>query len=387
MKLSRHKEVLLHLIPDEKITEDIIELYSGVHPYNLFIIYCEKDVSERNNRQNVLYVRDFDINEYLEGVKAVVVHGLQYRFAKEILSLPLELPVAWLVWGFDVYNLPRIKKSLYGPATLKILKSTNRAFNLQLAIKENDFLRKVIFQFLLRKPDQESVIMKAHQRINYFCTYIEEDFHVFNNYYDNNCTFHYATFLNLDQYLAGNVVANEGPSGNNILVGNSAYPENNHFEVLSYLKGEDLPGLVYVPLSYGKDRKYLKKLKLAGEISLGQKFVPLIDFMDRSKYVELLQSCSCGIFYHFRQQAMGNIIAMLYLGCRIYLSKRNPVYSYLKRIGIIVFNLEEEFTQFGAARLGIVEIEQNRKVLTINFQRSVVETNTRNLVNTLLHAK
>ncbi|MGH2623946.1 MAG: TDP-N-acetylfucosamine:lipid II N-acetylfucosaminyltransferase, partial [Sphingobacterium sp.] len=92
----------------------------------------------------------------------------------------------------------------------------------------------------------------------------------------------------------------------------------------------------------------------------GDCFTPLTSFLSRDAYLSVIKDCSVGIFYHYRQQARGNIIAMLYFGARIYLSSRNPVFNFLKDNSIYVYDFDLEFNIYLNQPLDSKLIAHNR---------------------------
>ena len=91
--------------------------------------------------------------------------------------------------------------------------------------------------------------------------------------------------------------------GNNILVGNSAHPENNHLDIAYKLKTINLSNRkIIVPLSYG-DNKYKKIILKKYKNIFGNKFKPLLDFISIKDYLNILKSCNICIMGHLRQQA------------------------------------------------------------------------------------
>lgn len=126
-----------------------------------------------------------------------------------------------------------------------------------------------------------------------------------------------------------------------VLLGNSATKENCHKEALEKLscyKEENLE--VICPLSYG-DEKYGEEVMICGEEMLGDKFVPVTEFMAKEKYVELLSSCSVGIFNNDRQQAMGNINMLLGLGKKVFLRENTSMWDMYTGSGYAVFNINQ----------------------------------------------
>ncbi|MGP4883030.1 hypothetical protein ACTXQV_67810, partial [Klebsiella pneumoniae] len=66
----------------------------------------------------------------------------------------------------------------------------------------------------------------------------------------------------------------------------------------------------------------------------GDKFLPVVDYMPIQQYVGILINCGFVIMNHVRQQALGNILIMLYLGAKVFLREENPVYTFLKNHGV-----------------------------------------------------
>lgn len=128
-----------------------------------------------------------------------------------------------------------------------------------------------------------------------------------------------------------------------ILIGNSSTETNQHFDVLKKLekyKNENIE--VFVPLSYG-DFKYGMQVMKSGYEIFGDKFKPIIDFMDEQNYYKFLSTINIGIFNHNRQQGMGNIITLLGMGKTVYMNPEVTTYEMFidKNIKVNNFNLFE----------------------------------------------
>ena len=74
--------------------------------------------------------------------------------------------------------------------------------------------------------------------------------------------------------------------------------------------------------------------------------------------MKLLQSCGNVIMGHIRQQALGNIVAMLYVGAKLYFYKDSVTYTFFKNHGFTVFTIEE--------------LEQNPKLLELPLDQKDV---------------
>jgi hypothetical protein len=123
-----------------------------------------------------------------------------------------------------------------------------------------------------------------------------------------------------------------------IQVGNSANPTNNTPEVLAFLKRhlqQDFK--VFCPLSYG-DNEYAKLVIDYGTRELGNHFVPLTSFMDKTEYARFVASIDVLIMNHERQQGLGNIFSYLFLGKKVYIRKDNSSFGFFREKQICVYD-------------------------------------------------
>lgn len=137
--------------------------------------------------------------------------------------------------------------------------------------------------------------------------------------------------------LAKVVTPMESHSGDKplrVLLGNSADPTNNHIDACKFII-KTLPQncLIFCPLSYG-DSDYSVIFQRWAKQHLQARFYPILDFLNRKDYVELLNSMDVVIMFHNRQQAFGNIITSLCLGKPVFIKRNSPLFSLLKSMGI-----------------------------------------------------
>lgn len=384
--------MIIHFVVDEKIIDQMIDNFLQVSSNNLFLVFTE--YSSDNYRhitrigphlKNYNYKKE-DINEILKknDVHSVILHQLNLKFAKTINKIKHNVNISWIPWGFDVYNLPKIESTLYAPLTKIFLVKNRPLVPLIWLIKKNNLTRRLFFN-LKGKKDYYREIYRAINKVTYFSTYIREDFYVFTKYYNiKGLSFVETSFSSIDQYLAGDKHLRVDKNATSIIIGNSNTPESNYLDVIPVIGEKDFKiEKVFCVLSYGINNKHKKKVIFEGRKHLKDFFCPLTDFMPREEYIKILQTCSTGIFYHYRQQAMGNIIALLYLGARVYLSVKNPAYLFFKRIGVKVFNFEYEFDIFLNTKLSLDDIENNRKKLDSIFNKEKVINDLSSLSNLL----
>lgn len=117
-----------------------------------------------------------------------------------------------------------------------------------------------------------------------------------------------------------------------IQIGNSATSTNAHIGIMEKLvkfREEDIK--IFLPLSYG-DTGYADKVIKTGKNLFGEKFVGMTDFMKADEYYQFMNQMDIAIFGIKRQQALGNIFALLYLGKKVFLKEHTIVQHYVKHI-------------------------------------------------------
>ncbi len=362
-------KTIFHFLLSEKIVADVIRNFEDTVSNNYFIFF--DDISNRKaalprtkNDILVLNYKNSGINDLIEKLQPdlLLLHSISFKFAKVALEIQSNLVIGWFPWGYDIYSLPKIRLTLYGKKTLNYLNAQSPFFYIKNKLIEYcfDYLPDSILKKLNLEYFRETLLL--HKKISYFISYIEEDFHLFSKYYPNTMKFIYSPFLTLDQYL-GNIkqpelITNTG----NVLIGNSASLESNYFDVIEELNvNKSKFSKASFVLNYGETFKNFKKdvqIEINKELSV--KAECITEFMDLKTYVEFLKSCNTAVFLHYRQQAMGNIITLIYLGARVYLSKHNPILHFFNSKGIKINIFESEFEEFGTSDLSYEEKESNR---------------------------
>ncbi|WP_448636051.1 TDP-N-acetylfucosamine:lipid II N-acetylfucosaminyltransferase [Pedobacter panaciterrae] len=124
-----------------------------------------------------------------------------------------------------------------------------------------------------------------------------------------------------------------------LLLGNSDTVTNNHLEMLDDLerfKGENIK--LIIPLNYG-NKKYgdlieQKAVRMFGE----DKVVCLRHFMNREAYYRILDEVDVAIMNHYRTQAAGNTLALLYRGKKVFINEKSSTYKFLKINDVFIGN-------------------------------------------------
>jgi len=116
-----------------------------------------------------------------------------------------------------------------------------------------------------------------------------------------------------------------------VMVGNSADPSNEHLKVFSELLrfGDNIS--IFCSLAYGPEEYKLKVIK-EGKSLFGKRFSYQDKMVPPNEYRQILADIDVAIFYHDRQQAMGNIFQLLYLGKKVFVRSDTTSYLYLKNL-------------------------------------------------------
>ncbi len=106
--------------------------------------------------------------------------------------------------------------------------------------------------------------------------------------------------------------------------------------------------------------------------------------MTLEEYNKILLSCGTLIFNHVRQQGVGNIITLGYLGATLFLNAKSPVYSYYKSLGMKIFTVQEVSSQLSYT-LEEQEVKNNQTILFSLYSRSAVHDKIKTLVQMVSH--
>lgn len=266
--------------------------------------------------------------------------------------VPPKKIVIWWAWGMDIYCDKEKKTSMLVPIKLYMpetslcrLKNYGLSYFIKSLVKK--FIRPI---YLFQKH-------KALARIDYFQPVIVDDYYLMRKHNKSFKAIEFYYPNSFEKPRAGDLV--EKKSDGAILFGNSASYTNNHLDVWHQIKKFiSTSQRVIVPLNYG-DRIYADTVLKSVS---GDNIEILKDFMDRDSYFEMLDNCSYFVSGVLRQQAMGNISYCIDHGIKIFLYRDSVIYQYLKRLGVLVFAVENIDETSFSTPLSYKEAVQNRIV-------------------------
>jgi hypothetical protein len=127
-----------------------------------------------------------------------------------------------------------------------------------------------------------------------------------------------------------------------VLCGNSADPANNHlqmFDMLERFRNENIK--IICPLSYGGSKDYIQKIIEYGRSIFGGNIEFLQKFMPAAEYAKVLAKCDIAVMNHSIQKALGNIIALLYLGKKVFIRSQTTSFRFFNSMGVQISSADE----------------------------------------------
>lgn len=127
----------------------------------------------------------------------------------------------------------------------------------------------------------------------------------------------------------------------NILLGNSASPNNSHSEALRWLaKFSDENVNISAPLNYAGSEEYIKEVTSLGKTLFGDKFTPITHMLDKTEYDHLLAQTDVAVFAHDRQQGLYVVYSILKHGRKMFLRSTISSSRGLKSSGFDIYDSE-----------------------------------------------
>lgn len=333
---------ILHLATDDKFIDHAHLLFEKAFPKSndIYIFsrsrnlrYVKLSVDKIIKPNILLKKATLNAHDYSK-YDVVIFHSLSELLFSEVFSIPDDVPTIWLGWGYDYYNLITSPESLLLAETQKL---TENALKISYVSLFASIVRSALEKLKVNKAQTDAI-----EKITLFSPVLPQEYDLVRSSrkwknFPGYLQWNYGTIE--DNFIRG--YENTEVDSNSILVGNSASSTNNHLDVFKLLRNLNISDRnIVLPLSYG-NKEYANRIKHLGYDLFKKNFVPLIDFMAIDDYVQTIKKCGFVIMNHKRQQAVGNIVIMLYFGARIFLREENPTYAFLKEIGVVMSSVQE----------------------------------------------
>lgn len=263
-------------------------------------------------QERIFYLKNpahlFHILKLIFKSKWIYIHLLAYdpTLLFWFLNKQLLRKSSWIVWGSDIY-----------------------AFQ-----KQSQSLRTKAYEWLRRQ------IIPVFSEI---AAFVREDFELITTIYGSKAKYVlilYPLPVNLQQL--NNVAIPAKTADVIVMAGNSGDPTNNHLEIfglLSRFSNENVK--IVCPLAYGGTEEYRQLVISKGISTFGVNFVPWLEMKGKEEYAQQLAGIDIAIMNHKRQQGLGNILALLYLGKKVFLRPDTTSYAFMLRNKCRVYSIEE----------------------------------------------
>lgn len=304
--------------------------------------YFEKEIGIKTLfiKSYVSIIGNIKMLAKLKAAKKIVVHSLASPALLLYLtfSKKLQKKVVWVIWGKDLYFTKLLEKK--------------------------KFYHSIYEWFRVR----------SIKHIGTIVTILQGDYDRLVKWYDVsgkhivcNDLYHYAVDTEIKEPKD---IEKEKKI---ILLGNSGSVTNRHIDALNKLKNCSNIDKIYCPLSYGGNEKYYGKVIECGKQIFGEKFVPLTDFMEKSEYEKMLDSVDVGVFNYNRQEGLGNIWLLMFMGKTIYLNSNTSTGEFFDEIGVEYIDFENGLNNNEIQVLDKNSLVKNQRELSekINIQCSV----------------
>jgi len=367
--------MFLHLINnDPKFPKSIRVKYEVIDPGNhvYVIVKASPEAPELEGGEFTYVEEPTELAAIIQGRndwEGIIINGLLASLSGFMPVIPQDLPVAYFIWGWEVYpSVFSVSSTLLGPQTRREFQSFSGR------------LRMFLSSLIGPRARLRIKSRKVAKRVDVVSFPIREEAEQFisNGIFSRSVQYHCANVgggTDFDDPLSRLRV-----TGQNILVGNSAAPTNNHLDTFAWLDGQKMnlsQRQVIVPLSYGGCSAYIERVVSEGYKCFGDSFVPLLEFMPLTKYVDIIRSASCVVMNHYRQQAAGNVFLSLTHGSSVYLHENSTLSKGLKRMGFKIGDINSKAT---LDEFCIEDLNHNRALARVHFSKKHTYENTEKLL-------
>lgn len=373
----------IHLANDQKFINQSRDRFERIFPgLNIFVIDNEYSKAKFViPHENTLFmeVQQLSTYHYLKNICDkhseinVFIHLLNSKKAALVSQLKLHysLSTYWIFYGTDLYQLLE-KRGIY-----KLYDRDNIHFQGWNLLKVKKMIRHTIIKDQNGKNIQDFI-----KNLDFFC---------FWNYYDHNLLLKNFTtraifkpFIYESFNIHNSKLVNKNSLRPIVLVNHSGSETGNHKTILKKIlklgAGKRIKKII-VPLSYG-NLNTINDVNDFGINNFESIYEPISDFLPKKDYFNLLGEVDVAFFGHRRQEAGGNILFLLASGVKVFLRKSNNLFTFFKDLGVNIYNLEEDFSDFS----DLVPLNKNlqinnRRIILSEFSEEKIDYMYKNLLN------
>ncbi|MEC8459017.1 MAG: hypothetical protein VXY91_06385 [Bacteroidota bacterium] len=363
----------VHLINDEKFLPPFIKRAKAVQDNNLYIVFGAKPpFTFLQESEQIIHSSEWTDYQLKHKVKIerVYVHLMTYQKIKWVRAAP-KTPVYWLFYGNDLYELLMAFKGF------KLYEKLDRRKGILTRIKGKNLLIRLKrwAELKVYSLDYEAFV---RYHVDYWCFWSPGDFDLLVEHYKfqgKMLKFQYGAFNPEDIELIKQWV-NDNPnfSSEDILLNHSGSQSGNHKHLLAQLHDLGVTQPVKTPLSYG-NQEHIKATLEFGKRLLGLDFHPILNYMDRKAYFELIYNSGYVIFGHRRQEAGNTLFIALMSGTKVFLHPESVLLPFLKEQGYHFFTWNDLSKESLAAPLSKTERKNNYSLACRQFSEQTITEN------------
>ena len=394
---------------DDKFIDDFVNDANLISSNNKFIYTFSSPAKHvKSKKEGFAPYHSKELKKIQQSIKKndrLFVHWFTPNVLDFIDQLPKETKVYLFFWGGDFLEVPAFSKPnnklnhfLFGAKTLSYFQKDQNANFKQFKKNrlEAAILTKSHKNILATWFDNQLISVKRWrnssyseameirrrflQRIEAICHWNKFDIEFLNVLYDvklRQLPFVYNIGLNS---FSGMNKESSKKSTLKIWLGNSDTPTNNHldaFDILEKLKHQNIE--IICPLNYG-NIQYAKLISAEGKRMFGEKFKPLLGYIPRDEYYDLMDTVDVAYMPHRRGQAGGNIIAFIKKGVRIVMNDQSSIYKLFDFYGISIQTedwLKE--VKFNHLQEPLDETTKQKNITVLNSQTANEENRIKSL--------
>ncbi len=333
---------VVHFVTDEKFIDDTIALADATSYCHEF--YALEPVApvaqwtyvQQKARIQELHRNSPEMEALLDRHETLfVLHSRDRKMERFCRNLAhrkaCHNAILWCPWGHDYATL--IDPNTIAPETQKLRanyepKGPSFFSRLSRAIKLRLFLRKIDF-YTPRLPAEKdkfrAILRRGAQEVAGRWSY----------------------YVNIPSVKTANPFIAPKADGTApiIMFNHSGLWECNHLDgfrqILPFIKPSQE---ILVPLSYGIAKSVVKQVLIKQNSNHSAQLKFLSQWQTKEEWWETINTCDIFVHTAWRQIANGATTAALLFGKKVFLSERNPFFSYYRAMGIRVFSLERELT-------------------------------------------
>jgi len=300
----------------------------------------------------------------IEKLDKVIFHPYNYScypFLQLLLKKFPKIKVYWALWSSELYELPHLSIRHFQPFSKNYVEKQRTLFQ---KIKDFPMIGKLVLEFTHLtgiKKNYMNDLSNSFQQIDFFCSFLPSDFSSFQDITLNKKAKHVPfAYFSLEHILPG--LNDFNSRGNKIMIGHSSSPAGNHYEIIELLSKLNKNFSIFLPLAYG-DMIYGNQIENEARKRFNSLDVQR-NKLELSAYYQKLTEVGWAIINVKVQQGLGNIIALIWMGVKVFLDEDSSTYKDFKAWGIIIFTVQHDLTLFALSnKLTEKEIEINKAMI------------------------